>query len=234
MTSVLIGGPAKETDSSLFMNHETCLKNQTVKTEVKHYLDKGGDGYDVGEKLHRWDKRAIERVAILRQNFLSYFLQSGHDYACMVDTDVLIGPDVVRRLVVASSDYGADVAYGVFWSDWGSGPQPQTWLHYPYDRLNYPGVPEFYTRLQNGETMPCHGGGACTLISRDAAEKARYYPLFPGLPPKDMWMGEDRTFGLLCIAHKLKQIAVGGLHIQHLYTPEQRTQITRAMEIIGQ
>lgn len=212
---------------------EKCINNQEDVDIWTHFVhDTEAVPDDIKGNLHRWHVHNIDRVAKIRQKFLDYFMEMDYDYAMMVDTDVLIAPNTIRVMIEEMEAHEAQVAYGVFWSDWGNGPQPQVWEIQPY------GISEkLYESLTRRESVQVRGGGALTLFSRTAADLCRYYPRIPSLPQNgSMWVGEDRTFALCCEVHMLKQIAVGKVDAVHLYKEEQRTAeaIKRGLQLVGQ
>lgn len=214
----------------MFRLHMQGLEAQGEVT-IRHEIVEDDDG-------PRWHHSKIERVARVRQRFMDectpndYASAPGGDLVYvgpdettpdalfMVDTDVILGPGVLDRLMAVD----ADVVYGVFWTecDWGTAPGveywPQVWSHHPYRfdedtwaALCEPGVNEVEVR----------GGGACTLI-RGRGFESRYWPLLESIRFEGgMWAGEDRSYCLGLEARGIRQVAVTGLPIEHLYTPEQ-------------
>ncbi len=224
---ILVGGPTRETESSLFHTHVEGLEAQAfpgVELVFQHDIctDPGGP---------RWTGDKIHRVAALRQGFLDY-ANSQFDALFMVDSDLILGPGVLRRMLEAP----APAVYGVFWTraDWGGSMAewPQVWNVNPYgwtqdcaDQLREPGVNE----------VEVLGGGACTLI-RGAGFESRYAPLLKSLVPlPGMWGGEDRSYCLGLEARGIKQLAVTGLQIHHCYTLQDQTRpaLKRIKEAVG-
>lgn len=232
---ILAGGPARKTEGRLFRAHLAGLEAQTghFELEIRHEVapDPGGP---------RWQHDKIERVAKVRQEFLEwgecrYYDPVGHpeDPALfMVDTDVILGPGVLERLL----EVDAPVVYGVFWTrcNWGGSHDdwPQVWDINPYgwtqetaDALRADGVNE----------VPVYGGGACTLI-RGRGFESRYWPLLESLKPRnDMFAGEDRTYCLGLECRGIPQVAVTGLPIRHAYNMADKTKpaIERAVGEVG-
>ena len=179
---------------------------------------------------HDWRVDKIERVGKVRQRFMHDVAPAG---LFMVDTDVICGPGVLDRMAAVD----ADVVYGVFWTKWGGPPQPQVWDVNPYGF-----TPELTRVINRSQQFPdevseavVYGGGACTLI-RGRGFESRYWPLMKSLP-KDgsMWVGEDRTFCLGLEARGIRQVAVFGLPIEHLYTEDMQTPeaLERVREKVG-
>lgn len=224
---ILAGGPARETKSAMFQLHREGLEAQAAgafDVDVSHMIatDPGGS---------RWHHDKIRRVAGIRQKFMEACDESP-SALFMVDTDVILGPGVLRRMW----EVDADVVYGVFWTrcDWGGSMAdwPQVWDVNPYgwtqataDALRAPGVNE----------VEVYGGGACTLI-RGRGFESRYWPLLQSLQPhSSMWAGEDRSYCLGLEARGIRQVAVTGLPIHHCYTLADQTKpaLERIREKVG-
>jgi hypothetical protein len=220
LPKILAGGPARETSSLVYMAHKQGLEAQAdgFDIEVRHEIvaDPGGA---------RWQMEKIWRVAQQRQVFMERVSTIRRllpqSYALlMVDTDVILGPGVLKRMW----EVDADVVFGVYWtfSDWGGSMAdwPQVWTINPYgwtpesaEALKAPGVNE----------VEVYGGGACTLI-RGRGFESRYWPLLESLQPyRSMWAGEDRTYCLGLEARGIKQVAVTNLPIHHCYTLADQT-----------
>lgn len=205
----MAGGPARDMDTDVFRLHMAGLEVQgsaDVDVVTCHDIvpDPGGP---------RWHHGKIEAVARSRQRFLEE--AEGFDALFMVDADVIVGEGVLARLLEVESD----VVYGVFWTedDWGQpeGPvAPQVWRAHPYgfdaptwEALKAPGVNE----------VEVYGGGACTLL-RGRAFESSYFPLLESVRwLGGMWAGEDRTFCLGLETRGIRQVALTGLPIVHMY-----------------
>lgn len=216
---VLAGGPTRETEGDLFRLHREGLEAQRAgryQVHITHEKVKPPDGDGP-----RWTVDKIDKVAVARQNFMDEARPFWrYDALFMVDSDVIIGPGVLKRMWQVD----APVVYGVFWTQWPgySAELPQVWDTHPYG---------FYTDLLKDMLIhrdeiaeyPVFGGGACTLI-RGSGFDSHYHPLMDGLRAADgMWSGEDRTFCLGLEARLHSQVAITGLPIRHLYTESQQT-----------
>lgn len=202
----------RDCSSPLYREYAESLRGQvgdfrlTIRNQV--VLDTGGP---------RWTHEKFKRVGFCRQAFI----EEGRcptgtrvDGVFMVDADVILGPDVLRRLW----EVDADVVYGVFWTDceWGGfrADWPQVWDINPYGwtpecmaALRAPGINEI-------EVL---GGGACTLI-RGRGFESHYWPLLRSFERShSMMAGEDRTFCLGLECRGIRQVAVTGLQITHRY-----------------
>jgi hypothetical protein len=241
----LAGGPTRETSSLVYQLHREGLEAQAdgFDIEVRHEIvtdDKGGP---------RWHGAKIERVAKVRQQFMEaggaytlwvdddsrpYYERPSErfDALFMVDSDVILGPGVLKRMW----EVDADVVYGVYltYSDWGGSMHhwPQVWNVNPYgwtqecaDALNAEGVNE----------VDVLGGGACTLI-RGRGFESHYWPLLQSLVRlPGMWGGEDRSYCIGLEARGIKQVAVTNLPIHHCYTLADQTApaLKRIKEKVG-
>lgn len=218
---ILIGGPAREVTSPMYRSHVQTLQQQTVEVDLLSIQDlsNAGDYIVPNDDSHHWGVTAILRVASMRQAFLDHAAEYDYDAAVMVDTDLLLAPDTIERmLAVPMPTNGPDpIVFGVFWTDgWDDdGPMPQCWEMHPYASR-----PQFVQALRDRDTMQCFGGGACTLIRRSAFKAARYWPLIGGVPPK--W-GEDRHFCIRATAAGIPLVAHGDVRIHHAYRGRDRT-----------
>jgi hypothetical protein len=255
---ILAGGPARETSSLTYQLHRESLERQAgdgFAIDVRHEVVKDTGGA-------RWQHGKIERVAVSREIFMdigascpcgsskwyadSQRLQQWkpgavcrvcesprrHDALFMVDSDVILGPGVLKRMW----EVDADVVYGVYltYSDWGGSMHhwPQVWNVNPYgwtqecaDALNAEGVNE----------VDVLGGGACTLI-RGRGFESHYWPLLQSLVRlPGMWGGEDRSYCIGLEARGIKQVAVTGLPIHHCYNLADQTApaLKRIKEKVG-
>jgi hypothetical protein len=232
---ILAGGPAREKSSLVYQAHVEGLLAQAdgFDIEVRHEIvtDPGGA---------RWQMEKIWRVAQQRQVFLeagayttgrarigagpldcvSVRIGSSYSALLMVDTDVILGPGVLKRMW----EVDADVVFAVYWtfSDWGGSmadwPQvydinPYGWYPETAEKLKAPGINE----------VEVLGGGACTLI-RGRGFESHYWPLLKSFQPyRNMFSGEDRTYCIGLEARGIKQIAVTGMPIHHCYTLADQT-----------
>ena len=235
--NILCGGPARETESKLYHLHRRCLKKQGGFVHHAVCSDPGGP---------KWDTDKIERVAKVRQDYMEW-ARSSYDGLLMVDTDLILGPGVLERMM----EVEADVVYGVFWSRWTGfeSPMPQVWDAYPFghsvrlvddirEGLKFTDS-RWGFEMDSGSVreIPVLGGGACTLI-RGAALDVPYHPLLNVLVEQssdDIWDGEDRSFGVRLMASDIKQVAVTGLPIVHLDTPQKQDDMAlkEAEEMVG-
>jgi hypothetical protein len=158
----------------------------------------------------------------------------------LCDTDVIVGPGVLERMWAVD----ADVVHGVYWTpdDWGQPADcdiaPQVWWTNPYNWApNDLAALTCWNALceQGVNEVEVNGGGACTLI-RGRGFESRYWPLLESLRGAGrMWPGEDRTYCLGLECRGIRQVAVTGLPILHLYTDAHRTpdMLARAREMVG-
>lgn len=205
---VLAGGPARETSSDVFNAHRAGLLAQEGIDQIRvHHVavpDPGGP---------RWTHEKFGLVAQARQSLMER-ARLGWGALWLVDSDVIVGPGVLRRLW----EVDADVVHGVFWTDcdWGGewGRWPQVWDRNPYSWNSQTMVSLIQSGVNEVEVL---GGGACTLIRRRGFE-SHYWPLlrsFEGSPT--MMAGEDRTYCLGLECRGIRQVAVTGLPIEHRY-----------------
>jgi len=172
--------------------------------------------YDPTSDLRaRWSDAAMSRVGWLRQQFADYARNHGFDACWLVDDDIIASPHALAQLLRVE----APIVYGVFWTVDNQGvSRQQTWTHMPGS------APDAYIEaIRAGHILECYGGGACTLIRRDAFPVYRWHPQIPGLPGEYLWRGEDRHAVIRALAAGVRQVAHGGVALAHQYRPADRT-----------
>jgi len=194
-----------------------------VEIDVLWVLDEEpAAGYDVrhpDHEGHSWSVQAMHRVGWLRQQLVERAELEGYDAVWLVDDDLVCAPDTLARLLRVD----VPVVYGIFWTPSidGSGVEmPQCWdVHHPYQASQ-----EALDAWRRGWAVEVVGGGACTLLRREAWPTYRWWPPMPGLPHHELWQGEDRAACIRACAAipPLRQVALGGLDITHLYRAQQR------------
>lgn len=232
---ILAGGPAVDIEAPYFKASMASVKGQQTQHEldVQYIVDQDAGDFAVTEDNHLWSDDSVLRVGRMRQDFLDVAEAQGYDACWMVDTDLIVGPRTLELLL----DVDAPIVFGVFWTTWSGqpGPLPQVWDKHSYSFNHYmQGEAKVYPTIQallQGREVEVIGGGACTLIRREAFGKARYSPPLEGMP----WWGEDRDFCTRAQVHGLKMVATPRPKIVHLYTPEQRTPeaIEHAQQLVG-
>ena len=237
---ILAGGPTRSVQAPIWKAHRDCLLGQRLSSEYTLDVDHQECPDTGGPK---WDGRKMEQVGRVRQGFIDRVRTQQYDALFLVDDDLLLGDWVLQRML----DTDADVVYGVFLSNWPGGlnRKPQVWDVSPYGQ-----TPDLDSRLSEGMSIldsgfgfdmlmgepreiEVFGGGACTLI-RGRGLESNYAPLLESLRRRngaDMWGGEDRTFCLGLETRGIKQVAVTGLPILHLDTPEKQTPAAIAQAI---
>lgn len=162
--------------------------------------------YITGEGTHSWNEPLIWRVARYKDALLQHAVAAGFDAVFLVDSDLVLHPQTLRRLFEAHREIIAEV----FWTDWdASGTElPQVWACGQYqlyegrrdEALDDAAISlrtqAFLERLRIPGEYMVGGLGACTLIRRGALLAG---VRFAELPNCTLW-GEDRHFALRAAA----------------------------------
>lgn len=173
---------------------------------------------------HAWTESLCWRLAALKDGALQAALKHGYDYAFLVDSDLLLHPQTLRRLISLQRD----IVSQVFWTVWqpGAPPLPNVWQG------------DFYNlhRVRRGQSLNSEeqrrrveaflsalafhpgvyrvsGLGACTLISRRAIEAGVSFAEVRGC----LLPGEDRHFCLRAEALGIRLFADSVFQPLHLY-----------------
>ena len=141
-----------------------------------------------------------------------------------VDTDLLLHPSTIDRMLSAD----APIVFGVFWTKWPGQNYalPQVWDRFPYGYWettleDNSKINPTIELLKLRQDIEVNGGGACTLIRKEAFN-TKYSPPLQGMP----WLGEDRDFCARAQSLDHKMMAVGSVDIIHLYDESSRDEIS--------
>lgn len=259
--NILAGGPARETESDLFLLHREGLEAQnSCPCGSSKWVD------EQGQRVHdwqsgvvcracespgnlmieheivpdpggpRWNPEKIERVAKVRQYFMDKACYARRGVAVWGGGLFMVDTDVIcgPGVLERMLAVDADVVFGVFQTkcSWG-GPYGD----WPQVWTRHPyGFDEDTARLlvePGVNEIEVFGGGACTLI-RGRGFESRYWPRLTslsGLP--GMWPGEDRSYCLGLEARGIRMVAVTGLPIVHLHTDHSPEALDRARTTVG-
>lgn len=175
-------------------------------------------------ETHHWTESLIWRLAAIKDGILHAALQHGYDYAFLVDSDLVLHPQTLRRMVGC----GRDILSQVFWTVWShdTPPKPNVWYadHYNLYRVCREQSLERDERLRRLEAFlsglafyagvyRVSGLGACTLIARRAIEAGVNFSELRGC----LLRGEDRHLCLRAEALGFRLFADATLPPLHLY-----------------
>lgn len=175
--------------------------------------------YRTDEIKHYWDDSLVLRVANLKNEIINYAIDNEFDYLFLIDSDLLIHPNLIEHLVAQKKD----VISEIFWTAWQPGmmPLPNVWMYDNYE-MAHPSLSdeertaktlEFLTRLGQPGTYEVGGLGACTLLAVSALKRGLNFS-----PVKNVsFWGEDRWFCIRAAALGIKLFVDTHFPAKHLY-----------------
>lgn len=135
-----------------------------------------GDRFQKSDNDHLWTQENLEKMPALRNMTVRRALEGGYDYLFSVDTDIILHPETLLRLLEADKDIVSEL----FWTNgWCN-----AWM---YDQSS--GMKAEWVRpglYQVGMT------GACTLMNTKVFMAGADFTPIPNIR-KALW-GEDRWF----------------------------------------
>lgn len=175
------------------------------------------------EYTHIWKEALVWKVAAYKDTILSAAGNEGFDGVFLIDSDLILHPQTLQRLVRSNKD----IVSNVFWTSWqpGTRPMPQVWLHgeyeqYPLERRQALTEEQktletelFYGRMRVPGLYEVGGLGACTLISKKAIQAGVSFAEIPNLG----YWGEDRHFCVRAAALGLRLYVETTYPAYHLY-----------------
>lgn len=152
------------------------------------------------EYTHYWPSELIWKVAGYKNALIAAALQLNYDALFLIDSDLLLHPSVLTRLV----NTGKDIVSEIFWTRWQPESRllPQVWMsdnYNLYENKNGASLTEeqqriaemeFLDKLREPGLYEVGGLGACTLIRRNVLEAGVHF----GQIPNVTFWGEDRHF----------------------------------------
>lgn len=183
-----------------------------------------GEPYTRTEIQHQWTESLIWRLAAIKDGALQAALQHGFDYAFLVDSDLVLHPQTLRRMIA----YRREIVSQVFWTSWSPEQPllPNVWYTDFYTLYRARRHQELTPEEQRRRTEAflsalafqpglyrVSGLGACTLMARRAIEAGVSFSELRG----SMLMGEDRHFCLRAESLGFALFADSTLPPLHLY-----------------
>lgn len=164
-----------------------------------------GETYQKTGNDHIWTESNMLAMSRLRNEILWHAGRSGYDYVFSVDTDVILRPETLARLLQLERDIVSEI----FWT---VGPNRRAWCNaWMYDQASGMkaewGRPDVY---RVGMT------GACTLISRRVWEAGVDFTPIPNI--KAALRGEDRHFCVRAACAGFELWLDTTCPAEHLYT----------------
>lgn len=156
--------------------------------------------YECNDESHLWDDSLMLKVANYKNSIIDYCIENNYDYLFLVDSDLILHPNLVEHLKIADKDIISEI----FWSQWHIDRpfEPNVWMFDEYDLVpkrlgevlseKEMGIRQtkFLNQLRIPGVYEVGGLGACTLLSRASLLKGVSFK-----PIKNLTIhGEDRFF----------------------------------------
>jgi len=185
-----------------------------------------GTKYRCDDITHRWTGDLMDKVATMKDFIIEFALHCGYDYLLLVDSDLVLHPRTLTRLLWA----GRDIVSEVFWTKWQPNGLllPQVWLKDHYDFAKFAPderwdklealrrAADFVKSLRIPGTYEVGGLGACTLIKAGCLRSGLRFRKIENLSMR----GEDRHFCARAVAMEYSLSAETTYAPLHLYREE--------------
>ena len=183
---------------------------------AEYIIQDTGDAYEKNEQEHIWTADNVQKMCVLRNMTIIYMLTHGFDYWLSADTDLVLDPHTLEKLLEADKDIVSEI----FWSDSGRGEWCNGWM---YDQYSNPDPawkePGLY---QIGMT------GALTLVRRRVFEHGVGYAPIPNI--RHVLVGEDRYFSVRAACAGFELWMDTHCPATHLYTEAEYQKYIKARE----
>lgn len=159
---------------------------------------------------HVWENDNFMQVANMKNELIKYALDNNFDYWFMVDSDLILNPHTLERLIECDRDIVAEI----FWTEYQEGSgilMPNCW---DYDNM---GFNDNIGGLKRYKIRGLHitgGTGACILVKTDVFRSGVDYTRMYNVS----WTNwEDRAFSVKAVAHGYMIHIDTTLPCRHLY-----------------
>lgn len=180
----------------------------------EYVIENTGDVYITDENTHRWTDENLYKMCKLRNILLDRVISGGYDALFMVDTDLILHPMTLWRLLKNQKDLCAEIFWTAAQPDTPEIQWPNCW---DVDQCSY--WPDSLEKWRQPGIHRVGGTGACFLISRRAIEAGCDYSPIPNI--YKALAGEDRWFCLRAYCLGFEIFIDTHYPATHLYRPSE-------------
>ena len=162
-----------------------------------------GEEYRKTEDDHIWTPELMRRMSELRNRTILEALEGGYDYWFSVDTDLVLQPETLKRLIGADRNIVSEIFWTKHWCNAWDADQYSP----PREEWRRPGL------YKVGMT------GACTLVKTEVFRKGVSYTPIPNI--RKALRGEDRHFCVRAACAGFSMWVDTHCPATHLYTREE-------------
>jgi len=185
---------------------------------------------------HRWNEKLVWRVAHNKNLIINHCLSENYDYLLLVDSDQVLHPETLIRLIATSKNIIAEIIWTKFMPDTIEMPNVWFWEQYTiYRRDRGEQVSaeerdrrmlEFLNMLRKPGVYRVGGLAACTLFSQKALKSGVSYKEIYNLP----FMGEDRHMCIRAAALGFELFVDTYFPAYHIYRERNLEEVPRYLE----
>ena len=174
-----------------FILHNSEKLKRFLKPE-QYAIYQSDSIYKTDDQTHHWTGNNLADVIEMKNYLLRRTIEYNYDYFFLVDSDLILKPDTLKRLVSRNKQIIAQC----FWTKWTpeQEEQPNAWL-YDFYSFDSPGE---YNNWKHPQVLQVGGSGACILIDKNVIRSGVNYTPIPNVS-FSVW--EDRAF---CIRAAVK------------------------------
>lgn len=167
-----------------------------------------GTEYQKTHNDHIWTKKLLADMSALRNKTIEYALYQDFDYWFSVDTDIVLDPNTLEKLLEADKDIISEV----FWT---KSPNGTWWCNsWIFDQCDADG--HYTLWMEAPGVYPVGMTGACMLVKRRVLEAGVNYTQIPCI--KNALKGEDRHFCIRAACAGFDLYMDTEYPAKHLYT----------------
>lgn len=166
VSSILIENFIKKNNNSILFTNDDFLMDKNNKIQKE-----------------RWTQDLYDRITLIKNYGISYFLNGNYDYLFLTDSDLILHPETLKTLLKQDKHFCAEI----FWTKFKGSPaySPNAWYS-----GNIGFSLENLLLFKNKGTYQVDFTGACTLLSRQILSDDVTFKKIPNVS----YLGEDKHF----------------------------------------
>lgn len=198
--------PDGVTMDRVFYLHNCPHLGQMLKPTDKVLYNDTPANYNTSGATHEWKPENLREVARMKNEMIRMAIAGDYDYYFLVDSDLILHPDTLRRLINCEKEIVAEV----FWTEWVKGTGeilPNCWDSdaSTFHKVKKYAVPKLHTT---------GGTGALILIKREVLlAGVDYTPIYN----VSFSVYEDRAFSIRAACAGYQMHIDTTLPARHLY-----------------
>lgn len=174
------------------------------------FINNDTSKYKTQGTVHVWEDDNFSQVVFMKNELIKYAIDNNFDYWFLVDSDLILNPHTLERLVECDKDICAEI----FWTEYAEGSGLLTPNCWDFDAMGFDNLSGGLRKYQMRGLHKTGGTGACMLVKVPVFKSGVNYSKLYNVSFSN-W--EDRAFSIRAVAHGYELYIDTTLPARHLY-----------------